>query len=353
VRLDGVPALYVYVQDYSEDGRQKSRIGFLAAMKLEERMVLRHENTLERPKQDRLALLKEVQTNLSPIFGLFEDSVKKVGKLLGAAVGRGRPEVDVRIDGVRHRLYVEDRPEICARIENALRKKPMFIADGHHRFEVTCQYKRWRRIRKRGSGEKEWEYAMVYFSDAVHNPYKIYPTHRLIRLTRPTDLWTALEKIGSFKKVSGLDAILSGLSKPRRESKDQRYQFGFYSRGQGFSIFTLQSAAMRTLGKSPVNHLDVAVLHEKLLKPFLRSDAVGTSDRIDFTRDATQAVHQVKHGFFDVAVFLRPTSLAEVLLVSRKGLKMPQKSTYFYPKLLSGLVFHGFEPFKKGDSNRT
>jgi len=95
--------------------------------------------------------------------------------------------------------------------------------------------------------------------------------------------------------------------------------------------------------KSPVDQLDVAVLHKKILEPCFYIHAVEKSEAIDFTRDAEEAWSKVKDGLFDLAVFLRPTSLEEMLLVSKKGLKMPQKSTYFYPKLLTGLVFHGFE----------
>ena len=144
---DSLASVYVYAQDYREEGRAKRRIGFLAVMRLDERAVLRHENTLAAPKKDRLALLKEVRTNLSPIFGLFEDKKTALQKLLQSAM-KSTPCLDVSIDGVRHRLFPETRAEALEMIRRELRSKPMFIADGHHRFEVACQFKRWMESRE-------------------------------------------------------------------------------------------------------------------------------------------------------------------------------------------------------------
>ena len=374
------PALYVYVQDYVAEGKKKTRTGFYAAMKLDEKAVLKHENTLTGPKEDRLKLLKEVCANLSPIFGLFEDKKGAVQSQLKRSL-KTTPLLDISLDGVRHRLYLEDRQPVMRAIVRTLKAKPMFIADGHHRFEVACQFKKWMSAKRRGgfvrksrlldgyaaicgeqgkSGTVEgapWNYVLTYFSDCLHNPFKIFPTHRLIRSEKCSDgFQTRLNRHGALQKMKDLGAVLSRLKDCREDTKDKRYRFGVYSEKEGFWILTLgvetgfppeadppPADKPVSTGTGPVDKLDVTVLHKKILEPCFDIRAVEKSQSIDFTRDPEEAVKKVRDGLFDLAFFLRPTSLREMLFVSKKGLKMPQKSTYFYPKLLTGLVFYGFD----------
>ncbi|OIO38581.1 MAG: hypothetical protein AUJ72_02335 [Candidatus Omnitrophica bacterium CG1_02_46_14] len=362
---DSRPSIYVYAEDYSENGKTQTRVGFMAAMKADETSVLKHENTLTKPKKDRIALLREVQTNLSPIFGLFEDPRGEVQKILKETL-KLKPVINVTLDGVRHRLYVENRPDPVNRVLRFLKAKPVFIADGHHRFEVACEFKRWidqrmKRLRRRpaasaalpadqSANEKNagWDYVMTYFTDFKHNPFQIFPTHRLISISKSVkDPWTDLKKRGALKKVSDLRAVLTTLSKTRETSKHTGYLFGIYNKKEGFFIFELSPHYLSQVKNNPVDRLDVAVLHRMLIEPCFKIKSIEKSSAIDFTRDAEEAQELVDQGRFDLALFLRPTSLNEMILVSKKGLKMPQKSTYFYPKLLSGLVFHRFENEKE------
>src|SRR3989344_1509136 len=348
---DPSATLYVYAQDYREEGRAKRRIGFLAVMRLDERAVLRHENTLAAPKKDRLALLKEVRTNLSPIFGLFEDKQTALQKLLQSSM-KSKPCLDVSIDGVRHRLFPETKADALEKIRRGLHLKPMFIADGHHRFEVACLFKKWMESREAKVRHKarrtnppqsaaDWNYVMAYFSDCRHNPFKIFPTHRLIAVSkRIQDPLRCLAPRGELKKVKNLLAILSVLAKSRQESSDKIYSFGVFTKKRGYFIFKLSRQFSSKIGKGPAGKLDVAVLHRQVIEPCFGIRAVEKSKAIDFTRSAVEACAAVKKGRFDMAIFVRPTSLEEMIEVSKKGLRMPQKSTYFYPKLLSGLVFH-------------
>lgn len=347
---EAFPCLYISVQNYSEEGKPKTRIGFYGAMKLDEHAVRKHENTLNGPKEDRLKLIKEVGTNLSPIFGLFEDTKGTVQAALRKSLKK-KPLLDISIAGVRHRLYEENRPDLIQTVTRAMKSKPMFIADGHHRFEVALQYKKWmkaRTLRASRAGDAEWEYVLTYFSDCLHNPFKIFPTHRLIRLPKGKSLLQELKKAGSLRKVAGLKEVLTHLEKTRQETKVKHYTFGLYSSEDGFYLLTLDKKTVSGIKKNPVETLDVAVLHQQILEPFfgirLESAHGGARSKdLEFTRDANEAVEKVRNGLFHAAVFLRPASLGEMLLVSKKGLKMPQKSTYFYPKLLTGLVFHGLE----------
>lgn len=340
---DGKPSVYVYAQDYKEGGKMLSRVGFIAAMKLDEGAVLKHENTLASPKKDRLALLKQVKTNLSPIFGLFEDKKADVQKILRRTLTL-RPSADVRIDGVRHRVYVEQRPAQLDALSRAMRSKPMHIADGHHRFEVACQFKNWMNERFPRANDAGWKYVMAYFTDCLHNPFTIYPTHRLLVVPKSVkDPLRELAKKGELDRVRDLKTILSHLSKSRSELSRPRYTFGVYTKKEGFFLLTLDKKYEVLVRNNPVDRLDVAVLHKMLVEPCFQLKAIEKTKAIDFTRDPEEACRKVKDGQFDLALFLRPTSLKEMLKASHKGLKMPQKSTYFYPKLLSGLVFHRFE----------
>ena len=351
---DPEPSIYIYVQEYKEGGKLQTRIGFMAAMKIDEKAILKHENTLAKPKKDRMALLKEVKTNLSPIFGLFEDRKGQIQDVLKASL-TSKPALDVTIDGVKHKLYVENREQQVKQIAEVLSAKPMYIADGHHRFEVACQFKNWmseqtglaRQKTRRTNLPTEpanWNYVMTYFSDCANNPFKIFPTHRLIRIPKSMkDPLKALSARGGLKRMKNLQAVLSKLDKTREESGQKGYSFGIYSKKEGFFILELDQKFVKQVKKNPVDLLDVAVLHKMLIEPCFKIKVIEKSSAIDFTRDPQEARGRVDKGNFDLALFLRPTSLNEMILASKKGLKMPQKSTYFYPKLLSGLVFHRFE----------
>ncbi|MCG3175549.1 MAG: hypothetical protein MOGMAGMI_00482 [Candidatus Omnitrophica bacterium] len=344
LRLEEAPSLYVYVQDYREGSRKATRVGFLAAMRLDEGAVLKHENTLAKPKKDRMALLKKVRANLSPIFGLFEDPSGAVQRQLLKTL-KGVPQVDVTVDGVRHRLYVESRPQVISAVCRGLSSRPMFIADGHHRFEVASMYRRAMGSRRRDP-KAGWNYAMVYFTDCRHNPFTIWPTHRLVRTPKG---WTAdkLAGLGRLSPQKDLRSTLARLSATRAEA-GAVYDFGLYTRKDGFRFFELDGRLAPRRSEGPVELLDVAVLHRRLIEPVFGIRAIEKSEDIDFTRSAEEAVERVRSGEFGLAVFLRPTSLDEMLTVSKKGLKMPQKSTYFYPKLLSGLVVHGHDDGEAG-----
>ncbi len=331
------PAVYVYVQDYQEEGKNKTRFGFLSLMKIDEKAVLKHENTLAAPKEDRLKLLRSTRTNLSPIFGLFEDSKKAVNSLLKKSLSL-KPFADVTLDGVRHRLFIETRGNIIAGIEKAMKAKTMYIADGHHRFETACNFKK--EAGKKGPAGTG--FVMTYFADCYNNPFKIFPTHRLIKVADAKN-WEKLSKIGTLEKVENLGKLLECLEDYREEVPGKPYEFGFYTKDQGFYLFKMNKTTAKKVKNNPVDRLDVAVLHRFIIDPCFGIKKIEKSESIDFTRSPEDAVGRVNHGSFDAALFLRPTSLKEMILASKKGLKMPQKSTYFYPKLLSGLVFHSFE----------
>ena len=329
------PALYVYEQVYKEGAKTQVRLGFMAAMKADESAVKKHEDTLAGPKEDRLKLLGATRTNLSPIWGLFEDPVGTVHAALKKSL-KQKPVSDVLLDGVRHRLFVETRPEVIQAVTRAMKPKPMFIADGHHRFETASRF-------SREDGKPGSQYVLTYFSDVRHNPFKIYPTHRLLNVDASKKSFAVLEPLGKLEKVTSLSVLLKRLEKNRTQMGKAPYDVGLYSKKEGFKILVIDPKVSKPLAKGPVERLDVAMLHRAIVGPVYGITAIEKSPSIDFTRDAQEAVDKVSAGQWNLALFLRPTSLDEMILASKKGLKMPQKSTYFYPKLLTGLVFRGLD----------
>jgi len=331
---DEKPAIYVYSEEYSAGGAKKTQIGFIAAMKIEESSKVRpHENTFPKPKQDRLSLTREVKANLSCIFTLFDDKNKKAEKILGAAI-KGKPLFDFEYDNVRHKLWrLEDRSQID-KLKKLMLKKEIFIADGHHRYEVARMYKE----------ETGNEYVMTYFTPVSAKRLTILATHRLVKNIY-MDVGNFAGKLREFfnvEKMKSLDQLLKKMS----AAKASEYLFGVYFKDKTFYLLRLKPSAapdkiIKENRSKAWKRLDVSVLHCIIFDRILGlKDKVKDEDNIVYTRDPEEAMEEVNRGSFEAAFFLNPTKAAQVRDVARIGDKMPHKSTYFYPKLLSGLVIN-------------
>jgi uncharacterized protein (DUF1015 family) len=231
-------------------------------------------------------------------------------------LGRGKALFDIRLYGIRHQLFVADQTDSIARIQKTLKNKNMYIADGHHRYEVASQ-----------SGAK---YILTYLCDADRNDFTIFPTHRVLRNLKKGWKEVLCDRLGRHfdaQEVSTLEALTKSMNRVPRG----KVAIGAYGK-PGFWKFTT---------KKRTQDLDVMVLHSRLVRALL-GEAVAGSDRIYFTRDAKSAVRDVKNGSGDVAFFLSKMPIGEMIRISDAGVKLPQKSTYFYPKLLSGIVFYKF-----------
>ncbi len=318
-------AIYVYVQDYKNlDGKKASRIGFLSLMKINPSKVKKHENTLSGPKIDRMKLLGAMGAQLSPIMGLFQDKPGKINQVLKKSLTK-KPAIDALLSGVRHRIIVEKNPANIAKLCELMRDKNMYIADGHHRFEVTNAF------RLANPQLKKARYMMTYFCDGLNNDFTIYPTHRILK-----DLdkgWTdkfvknAMRYfvVNEFKSLTALEAAMSAVPQGK----------------VNIGCFT-GKAYLNMTTKKITKDLDTTVLHNKFILPLL-GEEVAVSKRIEFTRDSKEALTTVKQGKADIAFFLSKMPVSEMIRISDKGVKLPQKSTYFYPKLLSGIALYKFD----------
>lgn len=341
---DRKEAFYIYSQIYKYGNKTIERTGFMALMKLDaekDNKVLPHEKTLLAPKIDRLDLMREVRANLSPIFLLYGDKGHKILVVLKKFSSGNKPIIDVRFDGARHKVWALDDMEAIRYIEKAMRDKATFIADGHHRYEVARTYSEEAQGKDLPQDLKEnSKFMMVYFVESDDKMLTILPAHRLIKDTGSLsgkDMLSRLEKYFKLKKTSSLKSLMAALGSVKASCA-----FGIYLGGKEFYILRLKSPKLSdaVIKDKPKEwkRLDVAILHI-----FVLQHVLGVSDddsNIEFVKDPAEAVSGLARGAFKAAFFLNPTKADEVTRIASLGEKMPRKATYFYPKLLSGLIIN-------------
>ncbi len=337
LKKDSSEALYFYKQDYFCDDKEFSRIGFIGLMQLvESGIVFPHENTHSAPKTDRLELVKSVKANLSPIFTVFSDKERVVETVFKDFLSGQKPDFLLKdAQGVRNSIWKLTNPEKIQEIKSKLKDKQIFIADGHHRFEVASTYLRLMREQdKEYSVDKSYNYIMTYFTPLESKGLCIKPVHRVVKTK------IDIKKLEKSFKVSKCNSVV--------ELQDKLYSFpkkhcafGIYYRKESLFLELKSKRELKSFfkGRSCFMDLDVAILDFYILKELLK---IG-KDAIMYTKEVSQAKDQVDCDDNLAAFFLRPTSMKQIMDVALSGEKMPPKSTYFYPKLLSGLVAHKFE----------
>ena len=320
---DAEPGLYLYGQTFTlPDGKKRRREGVICRLRLEEfasGVVRPHERTLEGPKADRLAILRATGAHLSPILGLYAHAGESARQMLGIAPGTTPMAHVTEAGGNTHDLWRVTDAAAIARFTAALAPETIFIADGHHRYETALVY-----ASERG-GDGPQAHVLAYLAN-VEEGMVILPTHRLVRdtlLLGPQVLDNELRRRFSIAPLRPDATRIPGaidLVLPERRLRLRPLP-----------------AALAYLEALPpaLRSLDVALLHEAILKPLL---GLGPED-LEFTHDDAEAEDAVECGRATAAFLLHPPSIAEVRSVCMAGELMPQKSTYFYPKLASGLVF--------------
>ncbi|MBN3038312.1 MAG: DUF1015 domain-containing protein [Candidatus Omnitrophica bacterium] len=345
---DKKKSIYIYSQSFPYDGKIKTRTGFIALMKLEDfakNSVLPHENTFSGPVQDRLRLLQTVGANLSPIFALCGDQKGKINKLLSVHKRKHKPYFVFEKEGVVHRLWkMSDRKNIAV-IKRLLKDQQIFIADGHHRYEAALNYKKNReKDRKIKCNGCDYNYVMTYLATTTDKGLTILPTHRALKIKsgiKPEEVVSCLKKslpVRSFSSSAELFAYM-------RRQPPLKSVFGMYLEGKFYCLLLKNTSRVYRLVDSKKNRfsqsLDVAILHNCIIHKILNiSPAQGD---IFYTRDAQEAIYFVDQDKYQLAFFLRPTTVREVKKVAKAGERMPHKSTYFYPKLVTGLVVNALD----------
>lgn len=340
---DGKDAIYVYSQKYREGAKVIDRIGFIALMSLREgrKKVLPHENTLLAPKMDRLDLMREVKANLSPIFVLYDDNAHTILKILKKTSSSKKPFIDIQFEGIRNRAWKLDDEARIKKIRLIMRNANTFIADGHHRFEVTRMYsKELGNTKAPKALRKSAGYVMVYFVESKEDMLTVLPAHRLpkdIGCLKQDEILKRLGKFFIVEKAGSLNTMMSKMN-----TLSNAHAFGMYL-GRG-RFYVLKLKKMDALNGAIKNkpkawkELDVTILHLFIFQHVL--DIRDDDDNVEFVTSPRRAAQFVDKGKFKVAFFLNPTKVAQVKRIASLGEKMPRKATYFYPKPVSGIVIN-------------
>ena len=343
---DRRPAIYIYAQQYSHKGRSRTRLGFIALMKIghpEKNGVLPHEHTLQKPREDRLRLIKATRANLSPIFSVFEEKGGEINKILKLAIKAEKPLFTQGTEGVAHRLWRLGDAARVNKIKHYMRAKKVFIADGHHRYEVAREYRD--EMKNTKEFKKTMNYVMMYFSSlSEKGALTILSTHRAVNNIEQFEekkVRKNLERYFRITRMTSIGEMVESVEKARGE----RRAFGMYTGKKGIYLLTLKDGyspgeLIKSKKSQSLKKLDVTILHDLIIEEIL--GIKNPKNSIKYVRDEKDAAALVERGGYQAAFFLKPTAVSDMKAVAEKGEMMPQKSTYFYPKLLTGLVINKF-----------
>jgi uncharacterized protein (DUF1015 family) len=347
------PAAWWLEQDATgPDGVRRRRSGLIATVRVdpyETGSVRPHERTLEGPKAGRLALMRAVGANLSPIFAIYDDPQRTVSGLAIAQLDGAAPQIEVTdAQGTEHRLWRIGDPVTLEAISAALAPLPLVIADGHHRYETAVAYRAERRAAD-GNPDRElpYDFAPVYLANRSDPGLEPFATHRIVSGIEPATAAALPAALADEWELEDVEGGADELERAVAGEPRDRPVFGLWNGTHGTlaRLRELATAERALPDASPATQrLDVAVLGALVLGPQLGIDAgaVATTDRIRYRRSAaeTAALVAAEPAGTAVALMLRAPTVAEVEAVAAAGETMPQKSTFFFPKLLDGLVFH-------------
>lgn len=352
---DSKPAFYLCREEFLlDDGSTATREGFIALIRLadfSEGIVLPHEETASGPKQDRLKLMQATEANMSAIFCLYTDPGQHV---IGALSDATTDEPAARVTdeaGTVHSLWVVDDPEATASVNRMLSDKTLLIADGHHRYETALAYRDERRGEDGPCEDMPYDFMMVYLSDLDNSSESILPIHRFVSgLSEETirGLLPSLEQSFIVEDLTGTsDECRQKMISAMNDARDDHNIFGMYLANAGtFHLLTGRQPrpmiSAEASGKSSAyRSLDIAVLDQTILNGILgiSPGSANESASVRFVERTEKALSELDSPELDVAFFVNPTSMEEIKAVAEAGEKMPQKSTYFYPKPVTGLVF--------------
>jgi uncharacterized protein (DUF1015 family) len=351
---DDQSPIYLLSQKYKDGGgREVRRDGFIALCRLEgskKRTILPHEKTFPKPKEDRLKLLSHTRAMFSPIFSIYIDPSKLIGNL-HREVSLGPPFLSGEMEGVSHDVWRLTEARAIADFQSVLKGSQVFIADGHHRYETALEYQRTRRNgNPHHIGSEGYNYTMMYFSNVEEEGLEILPIHRVIRGLKGFDGRKFLEALAEGLDVQPFDTtelLFQALRNRGRQS------FGIVMSGeQKVHLASIRDehevdALVSPSTPKELKQLDVVLLHEYILSRLLKINDHRGRDaaRVEFVTDVSHALDIVQRGEAQLAFLLNPTPVEQVQAVARAGLTMPQKSTYFHPKLPAGLVMYNLERF--------
>lgn len=358
LKRDAQPTLYYHTIDYTPPyapagSPTKTLKGFLATVKLEaldSGHIYPHENTRSAAKTDRLNLLEACKTNFSPIWSLYSDPQGTVMGVLEGAIKGNPAQIDFRDDeGFRQQLWAVSDPAVLKQAVDALRSKPLFIADGHHRYETALNYQRQRR-QQAGSpaGQQSYDGVLMLLTALEDPGLTVLPTHRVTTTPLPTyervqALLDSTFDFQDFPFTNGTQAAVRATFTETMRTKGRTVPvFGLALKGDSrYITLTLKAAHRPTAHASPRAKLDVSLLQQLVVTVLCPTQQ--EQEAILYTKDDHEALDWVSKGTGTGALLLNATKVSEVQAVATAGERMPHKSTYFFPKPLTGLVVNVME----------
>lgn len=342
LKISDEPAYYLYEASYIVNDIPYAMRGTFGAMKLpqDNTSVRVHENTLDAPKDDRMGLLSTANANFSPIFALYKENDKELEVLL-EKIYSSSPTSECSQDDVSHKLWKVTDKETLEKLESLMEEKTLYIADGHHRFAVAKAYRDKLKETMDIDESHPANFIFTIVSNASCKGLAVLPTHRLLTDIPEFDSEKSLEEAKAFFNVvpcKSLQATRNKLFEFKRQNKNA---FGFFA-DENFYVLSLKNSEPLNKysdRKDSYCSLDVAVLHDIFFEKVL----LAKPENISFIGSAIKAKSAVDNGDACCAVFLSATRPNEILAVADDGEKMPQKSTCFYPKPITGMVFRSLE----------
>ena len=357
---DEKPAIYFSAHRFKlNSGEQKVRLGFFALTELQDfstGAIRPHEKTLDAPKEDRLKLMLACNAQLSPIFVLYTQPKQTINRILSVAVEGLAPFIETELDnGDELKLWRVTDPEVIEKVQREMAEQTLMIADGHHRYEATLRYRdQLRSERGAGTGNEAYNFILTYFANIDDDNVVILPTHRLVRGFTHKPFLELEEALQTYfyveqhpKTPEGKASFLKAL---KNAAKKHRVIGASFKRDPRYLILRLKNKrTMQRLAKdlsAPLRELDVSTLHLLILEHILGmspEEQVGGAT-IRYSQDEEWVLQALEKEDYQAAFILNATKAEEIQSVVAANEKMPQKSTYFYPKLSSGLIVNKIEP---------
>lgn len=353
---DVAPAFYLTTVEFSSGAKSYTRFGIIGRVRLEpfeKGIILPHERTFSKVKSERLMLMKACHANFSPIFGLFADGEDSLRRL-GAIAASQSPTMDIVDDkGHRQKMWCLTEKQIVAQLASFFSSKRIYIADGHHRYETALNYRNWVKEHTPGfSPDHPANFVMMSLSSMVDAGMIILPAHRLIKDLSAANIEALMQKSGEYFDIlpigleRGLDHAMAEFNTVLT-SQTHLNAIGVYlKKPELLRVMVLKEGVMAKLFHNQLDavlrDLDVTVLTQLIMMELMGFDQARLDDetKIAYRTTSKDALEAVNAGEADVAFILNPTKIEQVQRVAEKGLIMPRKSTYFYPKVISGQVFN-------------
>lgn len=346
------PAIYIYEEEFNAYHNRSSVKGIIARVKIEEfskGIILPHEFTLSKAKADRFNLMKATNCNFSQIYALYMDEEHKTLNTIDSLSEGDPDQMFTDNDRITHKIWVVTDEKVIKKLVNDFADRKLYIADGHHRYETALNYRNYCRengISKEGDSQ---DYQMIYLVDMQHPGLVVFPTHRMVRDLESFDREAVLKGIEDYFDITRFTSVGNINAELLKQYKLGKKAFGFYcGKGEWYLLVLKDIAVMAKIlpGLSAASQqLDVSVLHSLILEKTMGIDKKNMENQVNltYTKFFEEAIMKVDNGEFQCSFILNPTRVTEIRDVAAAGEKMPQKSTYFYPKMITGMVMNDLD----------